>query len=118
MDSRNGHQRIYVHSSLYDSFVAKYAEIVKVYVPKTVFTIGKWLTATQGYKLGDPTEKATNLGPVVSVASATRIKKQVADAVKAGAKTLIPSDLWPIAKDGTAFVAPQVLVDVNHSQST
>jgi len=41
MDSRNGHQRIYVHSSLYDSFVAKYAEIVKVYVPKTVFTIGK-----------------------------------------------------------------------------
>jgi hypothetical protein len=34
----------------------------------------------QTYKLGDPTMPETNLGPVVSVASAERIRKQIADA--------------------------------------
>ena len=34
----------------------------------------------QKYKLGDPTKSETNLGPVCSVASAERIKKQVQDA--------------------------------------
>ena len=34
----------------------------------------------QTYKLGDPTLPETNLGPVVSVASAERIRKQTADA--------------------------------------
>ncbi|KAK7036682.1 hypothetical protein VNI00_011347 [Paramarasmius palmivorus] len=90
-------ERIYVHESVYDAFVAKFVEIVK------------------SYKLGDPTKPETNLGPVVSLASAERIRKQVADAVKAGAKALIPEDLFPIAKAGTTYVAPQVLVDVNHS---
>ena len=34
----------------------------------------------QKYKLGDPTKSETNLGPVCSVVSAERIKKQVHDA--------------------------------------
>lgn len=106
----------------------------------------------QKYKLGDPTNTEHNLGPVCSVASAERIRKQIADAgkfftlsianplltcsntVKSGAKALIPEDLFPVAKacvpaevystngadmfnSGTAFVAPQVLVDVNHCES-
>ena len=71
---------------------------------------------SKSYKLGDPTDSSTNLGPVVSVASAERIKKQVVDAgnntieltlfkfallilklVAAGAKALIPEDLFPAA---------------------
>jgi len=67
------------------------------------------------YKLGNPTEPDTNLGPVVSLASADRIRKQVEDAVKGGAKKLIAEEDFPVAKLGTTFVAPQVLVDVNHS---
>lgn len=91
-------ERIYVHESIFDQFTAKFVEMVK------------------SYKLGDPTEDGVNLGPVVSVASAERIKKQVADAVSAGAKALIPEDAFPIAKaPGTAYVAPQVLVNVDHS---
>ncbi|KAG8746485.1 hypothetical protein FRC10_004925 [Ceratobasidium sp. 414] len=74
-------ERIYVHDSIYDKFVSAYVDIVKK------------------YKLGDPTEPGTNLGPVVSLASAERIKKQVDDA----------------AKPGTTYVAPQVLVNVDHS---
>ncbi|KAK0211472.1 succinate semialdehyde dehydrogenase [Armillaria fumosa] len=102
-------ERIYVHETVYDVFVEGYVKLVK------------------GYKLGDPTLPETNLGPVVSLASAERIRKQVllhlslsSDllSVKAGAKTLIPEDLFPMAKafcSGTTYVAPQVLVDVNHS---
>ncbi|TFK51481.1 ALDH-like protein [Heliocybe sulcata] len=90
-------ERVYVHSSIYDAFVSKAAALVKDYV------------------LGDPTDPSTTLGPVVSVASADKIKAQVARAVQAGAKPLIPEDLFPIAKHGTAYVAPQVLIDVNHS---
>ncbi|KIK66626.1 hypothetical protein GYMLUDRAFT_37783 [Collybiopsis luxurians FD-317 M1] len=90
-------ERIYVHESIYQSFVDKYVEIVR------------------NYKLGDPTLPSTNLGPVVSLASAERIRKQVADAVKAGAKALVPEELFPAAKIGTTYVAPQVLVNVDHS---
>ncbi|KAG9126497.1 hypothetical protein FRC07_003203 [Ceratobasidium sp. 392] len=90
-------ERIYVHDSIYDKFVSAYVDIVKK------------------YKLGDPTEPGTNLGPVVSLASAERIRKQVDDAVKAGATPLVPEDLFPVAKPGTTYVAPQVLVNVDHS---
>jgi len=90
-------ERVYVHKDIYDPFVSRVTDIVKK------------------YKLGDPTSPDTNLGPVVSLASADRIRKQVAKAVKSGAKPLIPEDLFPIAQPGTTYVAPQVLVDVNHS---
>ncbi|EPQ53392.1 hypothetical protein GLOTRDRAFT_107263 [Gloeophyllum trabeum ATCC 11539] len=92
-------ERVYVHESIYDDFVSRAVDLVKK------------------YKLGDPTHPETNLGPVVSVASAEKIRAQVADAVKAGAKALIPEDLFPAAKPGTAFVAAQVLVNVDHSMS-
>lgn len=90
-------ERIYVYETVYDEFVSRFIELVK------------------NYKLGDPTLKETNLGPVVSLASAERIRKQVADAIQAGAKALIPEDLYPIAQAGTTYVAPQVLVNVNHT---
>ncbi|KAI0084390.1 NAD-aldehyde dehydrogenase [Irpex rosettiformis] len=90
-------ERIYVHEAVYDPFVEKFVEL------------------TKKYKLGDPTLPETNLGPVVSVASADRIRKQVQDAVNAGAKALVPEELFSIAKPGTAYVAPQVLVDVDHT---
>ncbi|KAG9103349.1 hypothetical protein FRC06_011347 [Ceratobasidium sp. 370] len=90
-------ERIYVHDSIHDKFVSAYVDIVK------------------RYKLGDPTEPGTNLGPVVSLASAERIRKQVDAAVKAGATPLIPEDLFPAAKPGTTYVAPQVLVNVDHT---
>ncbi|KAI0808051.1 succinate semialdehyde dehydrogenase [Fomes fomentarius] len=90
-------ERIYVHESIYDEFVKRFVEL------------------TKKYRLGDPTEPEYNLGPVCSVASAERIRKQVAAAVAAGAKALIPEDLFPAAQSGTAFVAPQVLVDVDHT---
>ncbi|KAG5637877.1 hypothetical protein H0H81_002840 [Sphagnurus paluster] len=73
-------ERIYVHESLFEEFVRRFVE------------------ATKAYKLGDPTDPATNLGPVVSLASAERIRKQISDAVEAGAKALVPEQIFPIAQ--------------------
>lgn len=92
-----GIERIYVDAAIYDEFVAKFAEI------------------TKGYVLGDPRDEATTLGPVISVASAKRIRAQVADALKAGARTVVDESQFAAAKEGTAYVGPQVLVDVDHS---
>jgi acyl-CoA reductase-like NAD-dependent aldehyde dehydrogenase len=73
-------QRIYVHESLYDEFVQKYADIVKVCWGGYEYLNSHLDVLHQTYKLGDPTLPETNLGPVVSVASAERIRKQIADA--------------------------------------
>lgn len=54
---------------------------------------------------------------MVSIAAATRIRKQVADAVSAGARIEIPPGTFPLDKSGTAFVGPQVVTNVNHNMS-
>ncbi|SAM83182.1 related to aldehyde dehydrogenase [Ustilago bromivora] len=89
-------ERIYVHASVFDEFVEEFVALAKA------------------YKLGDPSQAGTSLGPVVSVASAERIRRQIEDALSKGAKNLIPADLFPEAKAGTALVAPTVLVNVDH----
>ena len=55
---------------------------------------------------------------MVSIAAAARIRKQVEDAVAAGAKAEIPAGTFRLDKSGTAFVGPQVLTNVNHSMSS
>ncbi|KAG5643914.1 hypothetical protein DXG03_009486 [Asterophora parasitica] len=73
-------ERIYVHEKVYDEFVKRFVEITKT------------------YRLGDPTDPNTNLGPVVSVASAERVRRQVTDAVEKGAQVLIEEELFVAAK--------------------
>ncbi|KIS66233.1 uncharacterized protein UMAG_05970 [Mycosarcoma maydis] len=90
-------ERIYVHQAVFDQFVEHFVTLAK------------------GYKLGDPSETSTSLGPVVSLASAQRIRQQIDDALSKGAKNLIPDHLFTEAKAGTALVAPTVLVNVDHS---
>ncbi|KAK4687111.1 hypothetical protein P7C73_g2999, partial [Tremellales sp. Uapishka_1] len=92
-----GVERIYVHSSIFDSFVAKFVDIAK------------------GYKLGDPSSPETNLGPVVSVASAARIRKQIKEALDAGAQAVLDESHFPEAKEGTSLLGPTVLINVDHS---
>jgi acyl-CoA reductase-like NAD-dependent aldehyde dehydrogenase len=93
-------ERIYVHSAVYDDFVARFAAQTR-----------------SDYTLGDPMAPTTTLGPVVSLASAQRVRKQVADAVAAGATLLVAESEFPGAKEGTTLVGPQVLVNVDHSMA-
>ena len=91
-----GIERIYVHESLYDAFVEKAVAWVKA------------------LKLGNPFEPETTLGPMAHARFARIVREQVAEAVAAGAKPLIDPALFP-ADDGGAYLAPQILVNVDHS---
>jgi len=92
-----GIQRVYVHESLYDRFVEG------------------WVELTRRYVLGNPLEADTTLGPVVRTAAADEIRRQVARSVAAGARPVIDEALFPANRAGTPYLAPQVLLDVDHS---
>jgi acyl-CoA reductase-like NAD-dependent aldehyde dehydrogenase len=91
-----GIERIYVHESLYAKFVEGFVDLTKT------------------YKLGNPADKATNLGPMVRASAAEFVRGQIAEAVKQGAKSLVDPKHFPADKPGTPYLAPHVLVDVTH----
>jgi acyl-CoA reductase-like NAD-dependent aldehyde dehydrogenase len=91
-----GIERIYVHETLYDAFVEKAVSWVKA------------------LKLGNPFDADTTLGPMAHARFARVVRHQVAEAVTLGARPLIDPALFP-ADDGGAYLAPQVLVNVDHS---
>lgn len=93
-----GIERIYVIDSLYDAFVEKAVAIVS------------------GYKLGNPLDPETTLGPMANVRFAREARAQVAEAVTAGAKALIDPKLFP-QDDGGTYLMPQILVDVTHDMA-
>jgi len=90
-----GIERIYVAESLFDTFVEKAVKIV------------------EGYRLGDPLDPATTLGPMAQPRFAALVREQVAEAVAAGATPLIDPALFP-QDDGGAYLAPQILTNVTH----
>ena len=91
-----GIERIYVHESLYDAFVEKAVA---------------W---TNALTLGNPFDAKSTLGPMANKRFAKVVRDQIAEAVAAGAKPLIDPKNFP-ADDGGAYLAPQVLVNVDHS---
>jgi acyl-CoA reductase-like NAD-dependent aldehyde dehydrogenase len=92
-----GIERIYVHETLFDAFVEKSRALVET------------------YKLGNPLDEATTLGPMAHRRFADEVRRQVAEAVGAGAKPLIDAKLFPADTGDTAYLAPQILVEVDHT---
>src|SRR4029453_1069554 len=62
----------------------------------------------------NPLERETTLGPMVRTSAAAFVRDQIAEAVRQGARALIDSSEFPADRDGTPYIAPQVLVDVDH----
>ena len=90
-------ERIYVHAKVYDDFVAGMK------------------AAIEAYRLGPPTDPATNLGPMVRASAADAVRAQVDEAIRAGAKPLIDPKRYAADKAGTPYLAPQLLTNVDHS---
>ena len=65
--------------------------------------------------MGDPIDPAVNLGPVVNAEAAAFVRAQNAEAVSQGARALIDPALFAADAPGTPYLAPQILVDVDHS---
>jgi acyl-CoA reductase-like NAD-dependent aldehyde dehydrogenase len=92
-------ERIYVDQKIYPAFIERFADLTRRYV------------------LGNPLDESTTLGPMVSPAAADFVRGQISEALKQGAKALIDPKAFPSDKPGSAYLAPQVLVDVNHTMS-
>ncbi len=92
-------ERIYVHKDLYQVFCDHFIELARE------------------YRLGDPLHPDTTLGPMVNAAAATRVRDQISEAIKQGASATIDEKLFPANKAGTAYLAPQVLLNVDHSMA-
>ncbi len=89
-----GIERIYVHETLFESFVEKAVAIVN------------------GYKLGNPLDPETTLGPMAQVRFADAVRAQTAEAIAAGATAHIDPAKFP--QDSGAYLMPQILTGVTH----
>ncbi len=94
-----GIERIYVSDKIYQNFVDGFAEHTRAYV------------------LGNPLEEATTLGPMVKPAAADFVREQINSAVSSGARALIDAKDFKLDAPGSAYMAPQALVDVDHSMA-
>jgi acyl-CoA reductase-like NAD-dependent aldehyde dehydrogenase len=92
-----GIERIYVDERLFEDFAERAAALARAYV------------------LGDPTQPETTLGPMVRTAAADFVRAQVSEAVREGARALVEERAFALSRPGTPYVAPQILVDVDHS---
>ena len=93
-----GIERIYVHDEVYDPFVDAFVELTRKYV------------------LGNPLDPETTLGPMVRASAADWVRSQIAEATEGGARGLIDSGAFPEHRnEESPYLAPQVLVDVDHS---
>ncbi|SDB04637.1 aldehyde dehydrogenase family protein [Bauldia litoralis] len=93
-----GIERIYVDERVYDDFVDGFADLTKKYV------------------VGSPLDAETTLGPMARGAVADTVREQVAEAKRKGATPLVD---MKVAADrpGSPYLAPEVLVDVNHQMA-
>jgi acyl-CoA reductase-like NAD-dependent aldehyde dehydrogenase len=105
-------ERVYVHEKAYDVFVEKIVAELRTY------KLGDPKGTSLLFAEADGGDANTTIGPVVSSAAAARIRKQVSDALAEGAKAEIPLDTFPLDKEGSTFVGPQVLTNVTHKMST
>ena len=92
-----GIERVYVDKAVYEEFVDGVAALAN------------------SYKLGRPDDADTNLGPLVKSSAADFVRGQIDDALAAGARALVDEESFSVSQPGTPYLAPQVLVDVDHS---
>ena len=91
-------ERIYVHASIFDAFVAAFVKEV------------------EGFKVGDPTDESTYIGPLTRNQQVKVLQMQVADALAKGAKVLVGGHALDDRPGGHWF-EPTVLVNVNHEMA-
>lgn len=92
-----GIERIYVHKKIYEEFVHKAIALVNQ------------------YRLGRPDDPETTLGPLVRPSAADFVRIQINEALAQGAIAHIDPQNFPMDQPGSAYMAPQILTNVNHS---
>ena len=88
-------ERIYVERALFGDFIDAFVDLVKQ------------------YRLDNPLDPRTTLGPMVRADAAVAVRAQIRDAIGRGARALLPVD----DSKETPYLPPQVLVGVNHGMA-
>jgi len=93
-----GIERIYVARSCFDRFVEGMAE------------------QARALRLGNPLDPLVTLGPMARSEGADFVRRQVADAVAAGARRVL-GDRGSAVPDRGNYLSPDILIDVDHRMS-
>jgi acyl-CoA reductase-like NAD-dependent aldehyde dehydrogenase len=94
-----GVERIYVHEAVWTPFLDVFVE------------------AASRYRLGDPLDPETSLGPMASRRGADAVRAQVRQAIGAGATAHVPSQLFSGDTGDCPYLMPQVLTAVDHDMA-
>ncbi|OQD90982.1 hypothetical protein PENANT_c001G04213 [Penicillium antarcticum] len=90
-------ERVYVHEKVYDGFVAEVKKVLS------------------NYRVGEPSDPKTQIGPVVSKRAREAILAQIEDAVKKGAKNETPAnETFENFPPNGNYVKPTLLTGANH----
>jgi acyl-CoA reductase-like NAD-dependent aldehyde dehydrogenase len=93
-------ERVYVDEKIHDEFVSAVQEVLK------------------GYKLGDPFNKDTQIGPMVSKRSVETVQAHIKDALEKGAKNATPeNETFKNPPTDGNYVAPTLLTGVTHEMA-
>lgn len=93
-----GIERVYVHEKVYDDFVEGF------------------IAETRNYVVGNPLDQSTTMGPMAQARFADFIREQKAEALRKGATAHIGMKVEG-DQDGSPYLAPEVLTNVNHQMS-
>ena len=90
-------ERVYVDERIHDDFVDAVKNVLR------------------GYKLGDPLDMSTNIGPVISKRALETIQAHVDDAIEKGAKDATPrNQSFESPPFGGNYAIPTLLTGVTH----
>lgn len=93
-----GIERIYVDAAIHDEFLERFVETAK------------------GWTLGNPLDPDTVVGPMARANFADLVRRQIDEAVRQGAVAHLDTK-HPEDREGSPYLAPQVLSNVNHQMS-
>ena len=93
-----GIERVYVHEKVYDDFVEGF------------------IAETKNYVVGNPLDEATTMGPMAQARFADFIREQKAEALRKGATAHVGMTVEN-DREGSPYIAPEVLTGVNHQMS-
>lgn len=83
-------ERVYVHRTLYEPFIERAAELM------------------MRYRMGDPLDEATTLGPLADHRAPEQLQRQVDDALQRGARLVLDGPSLPNSGN---FFAPTLIAD-------
>lgn len=93
-------ERIYVHKNIYDTFIAEVKKVLSNYV------------------VGNPSDKKTQIGPVISKRAKETVLAHIDDAVKKGAKDETPAnETFQKFPPSGNYVKPTLLTGVTHDMT-